>query len=454
MLVFVINKHGKPLMPCNPRKTRLLLKEGKAKVVKRTPFTIQLLFGSSGYQQPVTLGVDSGYNHIGLSAVTGQREVFSAEVELRDDVVKLNSERRQYRRSRRHRKTWHRKPRFLNRKKPENWLAPSIQHKLDSHIKIINQAKEILPVSRINIEVAAFDIQRIKNPDILGIEYQNGVQKGFWNVREYVLHRDGHLCQHCKGKSKDAVLEVHHLVSRQIGGDSPNNLITLCSTCHGKVSLGKLKLDAKLANLVKVKVKAEKGGWGFKAETFMSLVRWQIVDKLRERERERELGAVIGAVNCVCVVSATYGYITKQKRLELKLPKSHTNDAFVIADGVRQKRMAASYYLKQVRKCNRKLFKGDRSHIRNTTERFILGFQRYDKVRWNGWNGWNGKKGGECFIFGRRVSGYFDLRKLDGSKICASAKAKELSLLERAKTLLIERRTTLLPFLTEGVSES
>jgi len=92
MLVFVINKHGKSFKPCSPKKARLLLEEGKAKVVKRTPFTIQLLYGNSGYKQPVILGVDSGYNHIGLSAITEKREVFSMEVKLRTDIVKLNSE--------------------------------------------------------------------------------------------------------------------------------------------------------------------------------------------------------------------------------------------------------------------------------------------------------------------------------------------------------------------------
>ena len=118
------------------------------------------------------MGVDSGYTHIGLSVATDEREVYSSEVQLRNDIVELLSERRQYRRFRRYRKTWYRKPRFLNRKKPEGWLAPSIQHKLDSHIKAIEQVKKILPVTKINIEVAAFDIQKIKNPDISGREYQ------------------------------------------------------------------------------------------------------------------------------------------------------------------------------------------------------------------------------------------------------------------------------------------
>jgi len=401
-VVYVLNKKGKPLMPCSPGKARLLLKGNKANVVKRTPFTIQLTIATGETIQPVTLGVDSGYSHIGLSVITKKQEVYSADVKLRCDIVKLNSERRQYRRARRRRKTWHRKPRFLNRKKPESWLAPSIQHKLDSHIKIIERVKKILPVSQINIEVAAFDIQRIKNPDISGIKYQKGVQEGFWNVREYVLYRDGHICQHCKGKSKNPVLEIHHIVSRQIGGRKPNNLITLCSTCHEKVSKRDLKLGIKIPK-------------GFKAETFMSMVRWKIVGKLKK------LGNV---------VFSTYGYITKQNRITLRLPKSHINDAFIIAGGTIQGR-TAEYLIQQVRKCNRKLFKGIRSHVRNTAKRFIQGFQRYDKVLW---------KGIECFIFGRRKSGYFDLRKIDGTKVYTCAKVKELTLIESAGTLLIERR--------------
>jgi hypothetical protein len=131
MLVYVINKHGKPLMPCKPRKARLLLRQGKAKIVKRTPFTIQLLYGSSGYKQPVNLGVDAGYKHIGLSATTDKKVLFEADVELRNDIVKLLSGRKELRRGRRHRKTRYRKPRFNNRKKPKGWLAPSIR--MDAH---------------------------------------------------------------------------------------------------------------------------------------------------------------------------------------------------------------------------------------------------------------------------------------------------------------------------------
>lgn len=416
MKVYVLNHKGRPLMPCSPRKARVLLKQGKVKVVRRTPFTVMWIVPTRSYTQEVSLGVDSGYSHIGLSAVSEKDELYASEVTLRTDIVKLNSERREYRRARRNRKTWYRKPRFLNRKKPEGWLAPSIQHKLDSHIKLISQVRAILPVKSIHVEVAAFDIQKIKNPAIEGEQYQQGDQSGFWNTREYVLYRDGHTCQHCKGKSKDKVLEVHHIVSRQIGGDRPGNLITLCSTCHGKVSRGEIKPVFKASK-------------GFRAEMFMSMVRRRLVNALRN------IGYAVGV---------SYGYITKKRRIESGLSKSHINDAFVIAGGNGQARLSECLFIKQVRKCNRKLFKGERSHIRNTAERFIHGFQRFDKVLW---------KGIECFIFGRRTSGYFEIRKLDGTKLNSSAKHTELRLLEKAKTLLTERRQVLLSSLTEGVSE-
>ena len=310
--VYVVSKNGKPLMLTSPVKARRLLKAGKAKVVKRTPFTIQLIYGSSGYKQDVKLGVDTGYKHVGLSAVSDAKELFRSEVELRTDIVKLLSEKRQYRRTRRNR-LWYRKARFLNRTKSKKagWLAPSVEHRLNEHIKAINFVKSILPITQVNLEVAAFDIQKIKNPDIQGTDYQNGDQKNFWNVREYVLYRDNHICQACNGKSKDKVLNVHHVTPRADGGTNrPDNLITLCETCHKAYHKGKLEL----------KIKKHKA---FKTETVMSILRWKIVNKLRE------LGNT---------VNITYGYLTKSARIALKLDKSHANDAFCIAGGSGQER--------------------------------------------------------------------------------------------------------------------
>ena len=155
MLVYVLNKYGKPLMPCQPSKARKLLKQGKAKVVKKSPFIIQLLYGSSGYKQPITLGVDVGSRFVGLSATTDKQELFSAEVELRNDIVGLLSDRRQYRRSRRSRTTRYRKPRFDNRVKSKNkgWLAPSIENKIQAHLNIVDKIYKLLPISKIIVEV-------------------------------------------------------------------------------------------------------------------------------------------------------------------------------------------------------------------------------------------------------------------------------------------------------------
>ncbi len=355
MLVYVLSIDGKPLMPCKAAKARKLLKQGRAKVVKRTPFTIQLNFDCENQVQDVKLGVDTGYKHIGLSAVSDAKELFRSEVELRTDIVKLLSEKRQYRRTRRNR-LWYRKARFLNRvkSKKSGWLAPSVEHRLNEHIKAVEFVKSILPVTEITVEAAAFDIQKIKDPDISGVEYQNGEQSGFWNVREYVLYRDNHICQACNGKSKDKVLNVHHIESRQTGGDRPDNLITLCETCHKAYHKGKLEL----------KVKKHKA---FKTETVMSILRWKIVNKLRE------LGNA---------VSITYGYLTKSARIALKLDKSHSNDAFCIAGGSGQERtdVINGSFTRRQNRCTQLNRKGFKPSIRKV--RYKL--QPNDLVRFNG----------------------------------------------------------------------
>ena len=162
--VFVIDCHGCPLMPCNPSKARRLLRDGKAKVKHRTPFTIQLLYGSSGYKQPVILGVDAGSKTVGLSASTGTEELFAAEMKLRNDVVDNLSTRRGLRRARRNRKTRYRKARFNNRvhSKHKGWLAPSVEVKIQEHITVIKRICSLLPITKVVVETAEFDLQLLK----------------------------------------------------------------------------------------------------------------------------------------------------------------------------------------------------------------------------------------------------------------------------------------------------
>lgn len=416
MLVYVINKNGNPLMPCSPRKARILLKESKAKVIKKEPFTIQLLYGSSGYRQPVSLGVDAGSKHIGFSATTKKQELIAGEVELRNDITNLISTRRELRKNRRNRKTRYRKNRFLNRihSKNHGWLTPSVEQKINTHIKLVEKLHRILPIKSITVETAAFDIQKIKNPDIEGKEYQQGEQLGFWNVREYVLFRDGHVCQCCKGKSKDRVLNVHHIESRKTGGNAPNNLITLCETCHKGYHLGKVQLP-----------KAIKRGMRFPDAAFMGIMRWAFYNRLRAQYAE---------------VYNTYGYITKNTRINAKLPKEHYVDARCISGNATAVPTEEYFYIKKVRRNNRQIHKVKilKGGIRksNQAPKIVRGFRLFDKVLYNN------KK---YYIFARRQSGFFDIRTLSGEKVNkGSINCKYLKLSNYSQPWLIERRSTLL----------
>ena len=183
-------------MPCKPQKARKLLKSGRAEIYKYTPFTIKLKYGSTGYKQPTTLGIDAGSVHIGASVTTKKKELYASETVMRSadgkqNIVSLLATRRELRRSRRNRKTRYRKARFLNRvhSKKAGWLAPSVENKINAHLKLVADIHKILPITKIIVEVASFDIQKIKNPNISGKEYQKGEQYGFNNTREYVLFR-------------------------------------------------------------------------------------------------------------------------------------------------------------------------------------------------------------------------------------------------------------------------
>ena len=410
MLVYVLDINGHPLMPTGRfGKVRRMLRDGQAKVVKRTPFTIELLYETeSEILQPITLGVDAGSKMIGLSASTDKKELFVGEYELRNDISKKLGAKRETRRTRRNRLR-HRPPRFMNRvsSKKKGWIAPSVEHKINSHLKIIEDLHEILPITKIIVEVASFDIQKIKNPNIEGEEYQEGEQLGFWNVREYVLFRDKHTCQHCKGKSGDKVLNVHHIVQRKDGGsNAPSNLITLCETCHHNYHQGKIELKVKKAP-------------AFKDATFMGIMRWAFYNKLKDQYPD---------------VSLTYGYKTKNKRIKLGLDKTHYNDAYCIAGNLNAERNDIYYYFKKVRCHNRQIHKANKLKggrlKRNQAPYEVHGFRLFDKVEY---------EGKTYFIFGRRQSGGFVIRNLSGDQF-PFVSYKKLKLIQMRKGVLIEER--------------
>ena len=409
-MVYVINKQGQALMPTERfGKVRRLLKNSLAHVVCRIPFTIQLDYDTTDYTQPVSLGVDAGSKHIGISVTTSEKELYAADVELRNDIVDKLSTRREQRRTRRSRLRY-RKARFNNRasSKRKGWLAPSIENKIQTHLTVVEKIHKFLPITNIVVETASFDIQKINNPSISGSEYQQGEQLDFFNVREYVLFRDNHTCQHCKGKSKDKVLNVHHIESRKTGSDSPKNLITLCETCHKAYHRGEFELNVKR-------------GKSFRDAAFMGIMRWSFYDRLK---------------NIYPNVSMTFGYITKNTRITNNLPKDHYVDARCISGNPVAKPLGYYFYQKKVRCQNRQIhkanfLKGGRKKL-NQAPFLVKGFRLFDLVEYQ-------KE--LYYIFGRRSSGSFDIRKLDGTKVNkGSINCKYLRLIDTRRSILTEKR--------------
>ena len=418
-MVYVLDINGQPLMPtARHGKVRRLLNSHLAKVVKRCPFTIQLLYQSTKEIQPVSLGVDAGSKHIGLAATTEQKVLYQEELTPRNDVVKLLSAKRACRHSRRNRKTRYRKPRFNNRvhSKHKGWLAPSVEVKIQEHITAIKNICKILPASEIHVETAEFDLQRLKAMEEgktfpVGTDYQLGEQYDFYNTRQYVLHRDGYTCQCCGVHDKDVKLHVHHIESRQTGGNAPNNLITLCEHCHKALHEGKIKLP-----------KGKKRGKSHRDAAFMGIMRNTLLERLK-----KEVSVP---------VMMTYGYITKYWREKADLEKSHINDAICISKHPYTKPLDTYYLTKVVRHHNRQIHKANFSkggiRKRNQAPYLVKGFRLFDKVLY---------QGKEYFIFGRRTTGYFDIRTLDGTKANkGSVSYKKLRIQDTAKAYLKEVR--------------
>jgi 5-methylcytosine-specific restriction endonuclease McrA len=340
--VFVVSKSGKPLMPCKSRKARHMLKKGEAHVISLNPFTIKLNFDCTESVQVCTLGIDTGFKFVGWSAVNNYEEVLKGELTLDRKTSDRLTNKRMYRRLRRGRLRY-RKPRFNNRKIDKGWLPPSIKRSLDTTLSLVEKLKKILPVNKVIVETAKFDIQKINNPNISGTEYQRGNLFDFLNLRAYLVSREKCTCQICGKKITDRI-EKHHIIPRSDGGtNKSNNYALVHPECHKKLHNGKTKLKIKPGRI-------------FKAETFTSIIR---------NEFKRILSCEI-----------TFGYITAHVRKELRIEKSHANDAFVIAGGFSQKRSGGLVRIIQRRINNRVLqknFKKGRPSIRTKRYKFQTG---------------------------------------------------------------------------------
>ena len=385
MLVYVINKHGRPLMPCSPRKARILLRDGKAKVVCKEPFTIKLKYWSTGYtNKTLTLSIDSGSKTIGSADRDNDNKVYYlSNIEIRQDIKSKLDTRRMYRRNRRSRKTRYRKARFLNRRNSirSNRYSPTIISKYKSHIREMNFVSKLLPINNFVIETGTFDPHAMVNPKVLSCPwlYQKGIQVGFYNTKAYVLSRDNYTCQYCKGKSKDVKLQVHHITPRSKGGSNlPNNLLTLCNVCHNKLHTGVITLTCK-----------------------------QLKSTLNHATQMNVLGSLFRKH---LVFTETFGFVTKAIREYFNIPKIHCYDAVCagITNPATPVLLTNQVLMKRcISKGTYQLTHGKRSEKR-TPDGKISGFKRWDKVLYNNI---------KCFIKGRMSTGYAIISDIFGNKI-------------------------------------
>ena len=377
MLVYVLKQNGQPFMPTERfGKVRRLLKEGKAKVVRREPFTIRLLYEpETDVVQECCCGVDTGSRHVGVAVVGNDRVLYQSQTELRNDIKKKMDKRRGFRRDRRIRKTRYCKPRFLNRRNSirEDRLPPSVRHKVQAHIDEIEFCKKILPVSDLILEVSQFDTALMKNPGLMNEKvkhrgYQKGFNYGYSSRRSAILHRDNYTCQ-CCGK-RNCRLEVHHIKFKSNGGtDDEENLITLCKECHDGVHADTVVLNKKPKKMK------------LKYATHMSIIRSRLLKEYPD-------------------AIETFGFVTSENRNHLGLEKSHFIDACVIASGgLEFKFLNMIYKKRRVSVQDRILTKGIRDERRLSTGK-VHGFKRYDKVMY---------LGEVCFVKGRRVRDGFVL---------------------------------------------
>lgn len=401
MFVYVLNQSKDPLMTCSPAKARHLLRDGKAKVIKRTPFTIKLLWDCENYIQKIIAGMDTGSKTIGCAAVANGKVVYQSEVQIRQDVSKKMQRRSIYRRKRRGRKTRYRKCRRQNRAsmRKNGRLAPSIKSKVDSHLREKKFVESILPISKWKVETASFDIHSISNPNVGKWGYQNGSQKGFYNVKAYVLHRDGYQCRECK--TKKSKLYVHHIIFKSQGGtNTPDNLITLCASCHDKVHCGGFEIKGRKSKT--------------KHATEMGIVKSQL---------EKQFGSF----------EQTFGYETKFKREQvLKLPKTHYYDAVSVCceDDEIVDLDDTVYFKKHVSAGDYQQTKGVRSEKRIPTGK-LFGLRKFDLIQ---------TTKGVGFVKGKRSDGRFAICDIFWNTINGQVQIKHnCKRLSARTTTLVER---------------
>lgn len=427
-IVYVLNNDGHPLMSCSAARARHLLKANEAIVVGQEPFTIRLIVGiKNPVVQKVVLGLDTGAKNIGVSAVSQNRVLYQAKIELRDNIRKKMDRRRMFRKNKRSRKCRYRALRFNNRSRKDNWLSPSVKSKVDSMIKVVNLITDILPISGINVELVNFDTQAIKQNTeklLAGWMYQRGPLYEEENIKSYIRSLYHYICVYCK-KPGD---ETDHIVPYSKGGTTTvDNLVCACHKCNQD----KGNRTAEEFGYPRVQQRVKKS---LKAAAHTQMAKTELVKQLRD----------------IAPVKITYGHITKVNRKALGLPKSHSIDAVVIAsEGTPVQIPQVEWRGRSIPRGNYRLYKGAHSHIKNQSARILFGFKQWDKVRLP-----DNQVG---FIKGKRSTGYFCVSDIEGNVLNPSINYRCLQLLRKSSGIIwIEnkRDSVSSPQINLGVSDA
>lgn len=482
--IFVVSQSGKPLAPTRrPGRVRHLLTDGRAQIICRDPFTIQLTYESPEVVPVViTVGIDPGAKDTPIAVEEHMPDsdtssiLYVKEILLRTDITAQLKRRSSARSERRNRKTRYRKPRFHNRPKavcsicgvnhtPKVWkrvkrkqggkslkkvangraavcrrcqherpgergkhdadrlINPTLRNKVDTIVKEVQRLAQVLPITKIRVELTAFDTQKMARPEIQGAEYQHGTLFGY-EIKEYLLQKFGHRCAYCQGKSHDPILEVEHTIPQSRGGTNRvANLAIACETCNRK----------------KGSRTAEEFGFPtiHKAAARHQVFRYSALTQSYKWGLWRTL-QTFGIP-----LEATFGYRTKYDRLQKKLPKAQIVDAMVIAAGDRNFELPATYLVERRLKVRKPYHRFSNEHkpgrtcVKTPAARTVHGFRLYDKVSFVGSDG----AIVYGYITGLRERGGFEVSYLEGDRI-ADKNWKRLTPEKRTPgNRLMERRS-------------
>lgn len=313
--VLVLDASKKPINPCSPGVARSLLNAQKAAVFRQYPFTLILKKEINAEPEPLTLKIDPGSKTTGFAILQGNQVIFGAELTHRGQAIKASLDsRRASRRSRRTRHTRYRQPRFLNRTRPKGWLAPSLMHRVETTVTWVNRFIRLAPIGNIVQELVRFDLQQLENPEISGVEYQQGELAGY-EVREYLLNKWNRQCTYCK--AENVPLQIEHIVPKAKGGSNRiSNLCLACEPCNLKKGTQDIAqfLSKKPDLLKQIQTQARRP---LKDAAAVNSTRWALFNRLKQTGLP---------------VSTGSGGQTKFNRTRLGIPKMHWLDAACVGE--------------------------------------------------------------------------------------------------------------------------